>query len=103
MPCAAPEDPGSARYCRCFALAVMRRHIQIGRCRKKYWAMIVAPMKVPALAAKDVTTMRQLRRRKAGTSLAIDSPAKARIGVAKARKLIFPVSPATDAAMGRSG
>jgi hypothetical protein len=60
-------------------------------------------LKVPALARKDVTTMRQPKRRKAGTSLAIDSPAKARIGVAKARKLIFPVSPATTGAMGEYG
>jgi hypothetical protein len=54
--------------------------------------MTVAAMKVPALADNEVTTMRQPRRRKAGMSLAIDNPAKARIGVVKAKKLILPVS-----------
>jgi hypothetical protein len=47
--------------------------------------------------------MRHPRRRKAGTSLAIDSPAKARIGVVKARKLILLVSMTTVAAIGKSG
>ena len=47
--------------------------------------------------------MRQPRRRKAGTSLAIDKPAKARIGVDNARKLIFPVIALIDAANGKAG
>jgi Protein of unknown function (DUF2840) len=47
--------------------------------------------------------IRQPRRRKTGKSLAIDKPAKARIGVANARKLTFPVMVATVPAYGTSG
>lgn len=48
--------------------------VQPGLCIRNC-AITVAKMKVPALAASDVTTMRQPSARKVGISLASDSPA----------------------------
>src|SRR5690606_11489487 len=76
---------------------VSRRLVFVGRRSGPHdqWknsAIIVAPMNVPALAARDTTTIFQPSLRNAGRSFRIDRPAMARMTVVNGRKFTLPTA-----------